>query len=82
MKSAVVVFPGSNCDRDLAVALELVTGTKPQMIWHKDSSLPERLDFIGIPGRLFLRRLSSFGAVAARSPVMKAVKHAAEREFQ
>ncbi len=79
MKSAVVVFPGSNCDRDLAVALELVTGTKPQMIWHKDSSLPDGLDFIGIPGGFSYGDYLRSGAMAARSPVMKAVKHAAER---
>jgi phosphoribosylformylglycinamidine synthase len=50
MKSAVVVFPGSNCDRDLAVALELVTGRKPAMVWHREAELPEGTDFIGIPG--------------------------------
>src|SRR5881398_1966590 len=49
MKSAVIVFPGSNCDRDLAVALEQVTGRKPAMVWHRDSELPEGVDFIGIP---------------------------------
>ena len=50
MNSAVIVFPGSNCDRDLAVALEQVAGRKPHMVWHKDSDLPEGLDFIGVPG--------------------------------
>ena len=50
MKSAVIVFPGSNCDRDLAVALELVTGRKPTMVWHRETELPEGTDFIGIPG--------------------------------
>jgi len=50
MKSAVVVFPGSNCDRDVAVALEQVTGRKPAMVWHKDSQLPEGTDFIALPG--------------------------------
>ena len=44
MKSAVIVFPGSNCDRDLAVALEQVTGRKPAMVWHRDSELPEGVD--------------------------------------
>ena len=51
MKSAVIVFPGSNCDRDLAVALEQVTGRKPEMVWHKDAELPHGIDFIGVPGR-------------------------------
>ena len=41
MKTAVIVFPGSNCDRDLAVALEAVTGTKPAMVWHADTALPD-----------------------------------------
>ena len=50
MKSAVIVFPGSNCDRDLAVALEQVTGARPAMVWHRDTELPEGVDFIGVPG--------------------------------
>ena len=50
MKSAVIVFPGSNCDRDLAVALELVTGRKPAMVWHRETELPAGTDFIGVPG--------------------------------
>ena len=50
MKTAVVVFPGSNCDRDLAVALELVTGQKPAMLWHDDTERPEGLDLIALPG--------------------------------
>jgi hypothetical protein len=41
MKTAVIVFPGSNCDRDIAVALEAVTGVKPQMVWHGESELPQ-----------------------------------------
>ena len=48
MKAAVIVFPGSNCDRDLAVALEQVTGRPPAMVWHKESDLPDGVDFIGI----------------------------------
>ena len=50
MNSAVIVFPGSNCDRDLAVALEQVTGRKPAMVWHRDSELPDALDYIGVRG--------------------------------
>lgn len=49
MKAAVVVFPGSNCDRDAARALELATGQKPHMIWHADTELPD-LDLIVLPG--------------------------------
>ena len=79
MKTAVIVFPGSNCDRDLAVALELVTGRKPAMVWHRESELPEGIDFIGIPGGFSYGDYLRSGAMAARSPVMGAVKAAADR---
>jgi phosphoribosylformylglycinamidine synthase I len=79
MKSAVIVFPGSNCDRDLAVALEQVTGRKPAMVWHKDSALPEGVDFIGVPGGFSYGDYLRSGAMAARSPIMGAIKDAASR---
>ncbi len=79
MKAAVIVFPGSNCDRDLAVALEQVTGTKPAMVWHRDSELPDGTDFIGIPGGFSYGDYLRSGAMAARSPVMAAVRDAAAR---
>ena len=79
MKSAVIVFPGSNCDRDMAVALEEVTGQAPIMIWHRETELPEGLDFIGIPGGFSYGDYLRSGAMAARSEVMGAVKEAAER---
>lgn len=79
MKSAVIVFPGSNCDRDLATALELVTGRKPAMIWHRESELPDGTEFIGIPGGFSYGDYLRSGAMAARSPVMRAVKDAADR---
>ncbi|MEO8454173.1 MAG: phosphoribosylformylglycinamidine synthase subunit PurQ [Sphingomicrobium sp.] len=79
MRSAVIVFPGSNCDRDLAVALEQVTGRKPAMVWHKDSELPDEVDFIGIPGGFSYGDYLRSGAMAARSPIMGAVKEAAAR---
>src|SRR3954451_12774715 len=79
MKSAVIVFPGSNCDRDLAVALEQVTGRKPAMVWHRDSELPEGVDFIGIPGGFSYGDYLRSGAMAARSPIMRAVTNAAQR---
>jgi phosphoribosylformylglycinamidine synthase len=79
MKSAVIVFPGSNCDRDMAVALEQVTGRAPIMVWHRDTELPEGLDFIGIPGGFSYGDYLRSGAMAARSEVMGAVKEAAER---
>src|SRR2546423_11641596 len=79
MKSAVIVFPGSNCDRDLATGIELVTGRKPAMVWHRDSELPEGIDFIGIPGGFSYGDYLRSGAMAARSPIMRAVKDAAGR---
>ena len=79
MKSAVIVFPGSNCDRDLAVALEEVSGTKPIMVWHRETELPEGLDLIGVPGGFSYGDYLRSGAMAARSPVMRAVKEASER---
>jgi phosphoribosylformylglycinamidine synthase len=79
MKSAVIVFPGSNCDRDLAVALEQASGQKPIMIWHRETELPEGLDLIGVPGGFSYGDYLRSGAIAARSPVMRAVRDAADR---
>ena len=79
MKPAVIVFPGSNCDRDLAVALEQVTGSKPAMVWHRETELPEGVDFIGIPGGFSYGDYLRSGAMAARSPIMGAVRTAADR---
>ena len=79
MKACVIVFPGSNCDRDLAVALEQVTGAKPAMVWHRESELPAGTDFIGIPGGFSYGDYLRSGAMAARSPVMGAVRDAAAR---
>ena len=79
MKSAVVVFPGSNCDRDMAVALEQVTGRAPAMVWHRETELPDGLDLVAIPGGFSYGDYLRSGAMAAQSPVMRAVKQAAER---
>src|SRR5206468_8375676 len=79
MNSAVIVFPGSNCDRDMAVALEQVTGAKPAMVWHRETALPEGLDLIAVPGGFSYGDYLRSGAMAARSPVMRAVVEAAER---
>ena len=79
MKSAVIVFPGSNCDRDLAVAIEQVTGRAPAMVWHRDSELPQGTDFIGLPGGFSYGDYLRSGAMAARSPIMRAVADAAGR---
>ena len=79
MKAAVVVFPGSNCDRDLAVALEAVTGTAPAMVWHRDTELPDGLDLIALPGGFSHGDYLRSGAMAARAPIMRAVADAAAR---
>ena len=77
MKAAVIVFPGSNCDRDLADAITKVTGRAPAMIWHRETELPDGLDFIGVPGGFSYGDYLRSGAMAARSPVMQAVIKAA-----
>ena len=79
MKSAVIVFPGSNCDRDMIVALRDVTGQEPARVWHRETELPEGLDLIAIPGGFSYGDYLRSGAMAAQSPVMRAVKDAAER---
>jgi phosphoribosylformylglycinamidine synthase len=79
MKTAVIVFPGSNCDRDLAVALEQVTGRAPDMVWHRESDLPDGVDFVGIPGGFSYGDYLRSGAMAARSPIVRAVVDAANR---
>ena len=78
MKAAVIVFPGSNCDRDIAVALEHSMGRPPQMIWHRDTKLPE-LDLIVVPGGFSYGDYLRCGAVAAHSPIMRDVKRKAEQ---
>ena len=79
MKSAVVVFPGSNCDRDCAVAIERSTGSKPAMIWHAETALNADLDLIVLPGGFSYGDYLRAGAMAAQSPVMREVVRAAER---
>ncbi len=72
MKAGVVVFPGSNCDRDSAVALHRVTGVQPVMLWHQETTIPP-LDLIVIPGGFSHGDYLRAGAMAARSPVMREV---------
>jgi len=79
MKTAVIVFPGSNCDRDLAVAIRHVTGTGPNMVWHGESALPAGLGLIALPGGFSYGDYLRSGAMAARSPIMRAVVEAAGR---
>jgi len=79
MKAAVITFPGSNCDRDLAVGIERVTGKAPLRLWHGDVGLPEGLDLIGVPGGFSYGDYLRSGAMAARSPIVRAVVAAAQR---
>ena len=78
MKSAVIVFPGSNRERDAARAIESVSGRKPVMAWHGNSELPD-LDLIVLPGGFSYGDYLRCGAIAARSPVMRAVTERARR---
>lgn len=74
MKAAVIVFPGSNCDRDVAVSLEKSMGTKPLMLWHRATEVPSDLDLIVVPGGFSYGDYLRSGAMAANSPVMREVK--------
>lgn len=78
MNSAVLVFPGSNCDRDMAVALETFSGKSPHMVWHNESELPEGLDVIAIPGGFSYGDYLRSGAMAARSNIIASLVKAAE----
>ena len=78
-RAAVVTFPGSNCDRDMADALVKISGAAPLRVWHSDADLPERLDFIALPGGFSYGDYLRSGAMAARSPIMRAVSAAAGR---
>lgn len=78
MRAAVIVFPGSNCDRDGAVALTKLTGRETAMIWHQETELPP-LDLIFLPGGFSYGDYLRCGAIAAQSPVMREVVAAANR---
>jgi phosphoribosylformylglycinamidine synthase len=79
MKAAVVVFPGSNCDRDCKVAVERSTGADTAYVWHQDTALPSGLDLIVLPGGFSYGDYLRAGAMAARSPIMQAVRAQADR---
>lgn len=76
MKAAVIIFPGSNCDRDAMVALRLVTGKDPLVLWHRDRDLPP-VDLLVLPGGFSHGDYLRAGAMAARAPIMRAVVQAA-----
>lgn len=78
MKAAVITFPGSNCDRDLAVAFEKA-GFDVTRVWHKDSELPAGTDIVGVPGGFSYGDYLRCGAIAAQSPIGAAVKRHADR---
>ena len=78
MKAAVIVFPGSNCDRDIALALEQSMGAPPVMVWHRDTELP-KVDLIVVPGGFSYGDYLRSGAMAAHSPIMREVKAKAEQ---
>jgi phosphoribosylformylglycinamidine synthase len=79
MKAAVIVFPGSNCDRDCKVAIERSTGAHVDMVWHGDTALPDGLDLIVLPGGFSYGDYLRCGAMASLSPVMAEVRAAADR---
>lgn len=78
MKAAVLVFPGSNCDRDLAVAFRNA-GFAVAMVWHKETDLPPGIDVVGVPGGFSYGDYLRSGAIAARSPVIGALRTHVER---
>jgi phosphoribosylformylglycinamidine synthase subunit PurQ / glutaminase len=78
MKAAVIVFPGSNCDRDIATVLHRITGNPVPMIWHRDTVLP-KVDLVVLPGGFSYGDYLRSGAMAALSPIMRSVKAEAER---
>ncbi len=78
MKAAVLVFPGSNCDRDLKRAFEQA-GFSVDMVWHKDTKLPEGMDLVGVPGGFSYGDYLRCGAIAAQSPISGALKSHADR---
>ncbi|WP_297801412.1 phosphoribosylformylglycinamidine synthase subunit PurQ [uncultured Brevundimonas sp.] len=78
MSAAVIVYPGSNCDRDCKVAVERSTGEQVSMVWHAETELPKDLDLIVIPGGFSYGDYLRCGAMAAQSAIMPAIKKAAE----
>ena len=72
MKSHVIVFPGSNCDRDVAVAIERISGSAPEMIWHKNTSFADS-DLIVVPGGFSYGDYLRCGAIASTSPIINEV---------
>ncbi|MGH1413415.1 MAG: phosphoribosylformylglycinamidine synthase subunit PurQ [Pelagimonas sp.] len=78
MKAAVIVFPGSNCDRDMAVAYEQA-GFEVEMVWHKETTLPSGIDMVGVPGGFSFGDYLRCGAIAANAPIVRDVKAFADK---
>jgi len=79
MKAAVIVYPGSNCDRDLAVAFRKA-GAEVEMVWHKETELPAGTDIVGVPGGFSFGDYLRCGAIAARSPITASVVQHAKKD--
>jgi len=79
MRTAVIRFPASNCDRDAAVALEKVTGIKPLIVWHRETELPAGVGFVVMPGGFSYGDYLRSGAIASRSPIVQDIKSKSER---
>jgi phosphoribosylformylglycinamidine synthase len=79
MKTAVIVFPGSNCDRDAQTALHEATGQAPIMVWHKDAKLPDDVDLVMVPGGFSYGDYLRCGAMAGNSPIISGLKAHADR---
>ena len=78
MRTAVITFPGSNCDRDLAVAFKTIFGTEPLRVWYQETILPP-VDLIGLPGGFSYGDYLRAGAISARAPIMAAVREQARK---
>jgi phosphoribosylformylglycinamidine synthase len=74
MRAGIVLFPGTNRERDMALALQRVTGRKPQMLWHRDTELPQGIDLVVLAGGFSYGDYLRCGAMAAQSPIMRAIK--------
>ena len=79
MRAAVITFPASNCDRDALVALQKVTGREPVSVWHRETELPDDIDFVVVPGGFSYGDYLRSGAVAARSPIIRDLARRAAR---
>ncbi len=79
MKAAIVTFPGTNRERDMALALKCATGRAPAMLWHRDTALPAGLDLVVLPGGFSYGDYLRCGAMAAQSPIMQAIHDFAAR---